>query len=117
MQTGTEQLKRQQLLLKLKGFYSGAIDGIWSTMTIAAKQKWERTRGFVPALPNNGMPFASKGPYPSGVRTGLDGLLTCAEVEEFLESRKTAPKVQPTKEEKKLADVVPATAAAAATEE
>lgn len=100
MQTGNDQLKRQQQILRLKGFYTGAIDGIWSSMTIEAKQKWERSRNFVPAIPNNGLPFASKGPYPSGIRVGKDGMLTCAEVEEFLEREKLSQ--QRTFEKKKV---------------
>jgi hypothetical protein len=85
VQHGTEQLLRQQLILKLKGFYNGKLDGIWSAMTIEAKRRWENQgRPFTPGLPNNGLPFANFGPYPAGIRIGKDKLLTCAEVDQYL---------------------------------
>lgn len=85
MQTGKAQIERQQLILYVKGFYHGKIDGVWSTKTVDAKKKWEATgRGFTPGLPNNGLPFGNRGPYPRGITIGKDGLLTCIEVEEYL---------------------------------
>ena len=50
MQIGTEQLRRQQQILQLKGLYSGALDGIWGPKTIEAMRKWE-SKGFAPGLP------------------------------------------------------------------
>lgn len=81
MQTGSEQLKSQQQILKSKGYYGGAVDGIWGPMTIEAKLKWERSGKFAPGIPNNGLPFPARGPFPTGVRRKSDGTLTCAEVE------------------------------------
>ena len=83
MQIGTEQLKRQQQILQLKGLYNGQLDGIWGPKTIEAMKKWE-AKGFAPGLPQNGMPLANKGPWPKGIRKGSDGLLTCAEFEQYL---------------------------------
>lgn len=85
MQSGKAQIERQQLILYVKGFYHGKIDGVWSAKTIEAKKKWEATgKGFTPGLPNNGLPFGDRGPYPRGISIGKDGLLTCIEVEEYL---------------------------------
>lgn len=80
MQIGNEQIKAQQNIMKAKGFYKGAIDGIWGPMTIEAKKKWELSGKYAPGLPNNGLPLGSKGPYPAGVYM-KDGLLTCSELE------------------------------------
>lgn len=80
MQTGSEQLKAQQRVMTAKGFYSGKIDGIWGPASIAAKQKWERSGKFTPAIPNNGFPLDSRGALPSGVRYSADGSITCTEV-------------------------------------
>lgn len=89
MQSGKAQIKRQQLILYVKGFYHGKIDGVWSAKTIEAKKKWEATgKGFTPGLPNNGLPFGDRGPYPRGISIGKDGLLTCIEVEEYLAMEK-----------------------------
>lgn len=96
MQTGKAQIERQQLILYVKGFYHGKIDGIWSTKTIEAKKKWEATgRGFTPGLPNNGLPFDNRGPYPKGVTLGSDGLLTCLEVEEYFALEKDSEPKKP----------------------
>ena len=101
MQIGSDQLLRQQLILQLKGFYSGALDGIWGPKTIEAMSNWER-KGFAPGLPSNGLPLANKGPWPAGIRKGSDGLLTCAEVEQYLANKKASPvKAQAVAEEKK----------------
>ncbi len=81
MQTGTEQLKNQQEVMAAKNFYSGKIDGEWGPASIEAKIKWERSGKFNPALPNGGLPFASKGALPMGVRRLPDGSLTCPELE------------------------------------
>ena len=83
MQFETKQLERQQLLLASLKFYSGKIDGLWGPLSIAAKKKYESDTRFLPGIPNNGMPFGSRPPYPAGVScepvTGLllyDGLDT-----------------------------------------
>lgn len=99
MQIGTEQLRRQQLILQLKGFYNGKLDGIWGPKTVAAKKKWEG-KGFAPGLPNFGMPLADRGPWPNGIRKGSDGLLTCAEVEQsLLNAEKSEPAKKAASEE------------------
>ena len=92
MQTGKEQLARQQLIMKLRGFYSGAIDGIWGPQSIDAKKKWELSGSkFTPGLPNQGLPFDNKGPYPKGIRLDrATGLLTCAEVDIHIQSQAKA---------------------------
>lgn len=87
MQRGTEQLKRQQQILTALGYYDGQIDGIWSDRTIEAKQKWENSGRFIPAIPNNGMPFGDVGKYPSGIRRETSGLLTCYEFEKWVEEQ------------------------------
>ena len=84
MQRGTEQIKRQQQLLFVKGFYNGKIDGVWSDKTIEAKKKWERSGTFYPCIPNNGLPFADVGKYPVGVYRDKRGLLSCADLESAL---------------------------------
>ena len=107
MQTGIDQHKRQQLILWLKGYYTGAIDGVWSAKTIKAKLTWEADGGkFEPGYPNNGLPFQTKGPYPKGIRLGADGLLTCAEVVTYLEEETKEAKEVAAKasEEKSIAD-------------
>ena len=80
MQVGDEKLKAQQKLLKAKGFYNGAIDGIWGPSTIASMIKFERSRTFAPAVPNNGMPFSERGPFPRGVIMRR-GLIWCPEMD------------------------------------
>ena len=81
MQTGSEQIKRQQEILKAKGFYKGKLDGIWGPSSIEAKKKWEVSGTFTPGLPSAGLPFSNKGPYPKGVTLDRKaGLLTCPEL-------------------------------------
>jgi hypothetical protein len=87
MQATQEQIKRQQEILKLKGFYSGVIDGIWGPKCIEAKSKYETDRAFAPGLPNRGLPFADQGPYPKGLYMGRDKLLTCAEYEQYAQQK------------------------------
>lgn len=82
MQIGTEQLKAQQAVMAAKNFYNGKIDGIWGPKTIAAKQKWERSGKFAPAIPNNGLPLDDRATLPPGVIRQASGLLTCAEVQQ-----------------------------------
>lgn len=93
MQTGKEQLAQQQSVMQARGFYKGAIDGIWGPDTIAAKIKWERSGKFAPAIPNNGFPLGDRGPYPKGVYKQAGGLLTCSELEvQRLQSKPTESK-------------------------
>src|SRR5574343_1863322 len=82
MQTGSEQITRQQEIMQALGFYTGKIDGIWGPKTIEAKKKWELSGKFSPGLPNMGLPLADRGPYPKGVFLDkASGLLTCAQLE------------------------------------
>lgn len=67
MQVVNEELKYQQAVLKHLGFYKGAVDGIWSEKTIAAKQQFEFKREFSPAIPNNGLPFGLSDRLPKGI--------------------------------------------------
>ncbi len=80
MQIGTEQLKAQQEIMAAKNYYNGKIDGIWGPKTIAAKQKWERSGKFAPAIPNNGLPLDDRAKLPPGVIRQASGLLTCSEI-------------------------------------
>ena len=102
--------------MQLRGFYNGKIDGIWSDKTIAAKKKWENDRSFAPALPNNGLPFGDRGPYPKGVWIEpKTKLLSCVEVEDFL--NKPQDPSTPPQQQKKEASApagVPATETPAA---
>lgn len=68
MQIKPEQLLRQQLILKFLGFYKHKLDGIWGPASIEAKRAWEQKPSFVPAYPNNGMPFGERDQLPKGMR-------------------------------------------------
>lgn len=76
MQTDKKQLQRQQIILTHLGFYRHKCDGIWGPETISAKQRYEADPSFVPALPNNGLPFGEKEKYPKGIKMDKDRLLT-----------------------------------------
>tara|TARA_B100000700_G_scaffold88627_1_gene99970 strand:- start:85097 stop:85597 length:501 start_codon:yes stop_codon:yes gene_type:complete len=67
MQTRKPQLQRQQVIMAKLGFYRHRCDGIWGPESIAAKRKWEADRSFIPALPNNGLPFGERDPFPKGI--------------------------------------------------
>ena len=69
------QIVRQQQVLAHLGYYKGRIDGIWGPGTIKAKKEFE-AMGFAPGVPNGGLPFASRGPYPKGIFMS-NGLLDC----------------------------------------
>lgn len=88
MQIGSAQLERQQLIMRLKGFYNGKLDGIWGPKSIAAKQKWEADTSYLPAIPTNGFPLGNRGPYPRGIVREDTGLLTCPEVIDHLSKQK-----------------------------
>lgn len=68
MQFKPEQIKRQQMIMRVLGFYTGKIDGIWAQKCIEAKRAWELSGKFNPANPNNGLPFADTDPLPTGMR-------------------------------------------------
>lgn len=76
MQTDKKQLQRQQIILTHLGFYRHKCDGIWGPETISAKKRYEADPSFVPALPNNGLPFGEKEKYPKGIKMDKDRLLT-----------------------------------------
>ena len=67
MQTRKPQLQRQQVIMAKLGFYRHRCDGIWGPESIVAKRKWEADRSFIPALPNNGLPFGERDPFPKGI--------------------------------------------------
>lgn len=67
MQTSKEKLAAQQLVLFHLGFYKGLIDGIWSTATITAKKKFEADMSFLPAYPNQGLPFGERDKLPKNM--------------------------------------------------
>lgn len=67
MQVKTEQLIRQQEIMKVLGFYHGEIEGVWGPKSIDAKKKFEASPTFSPGIPKNGMPFADHGPYPANI--------------------------------------------------
>ena len=96
MQKGTEQLKAQQEIMKARGVYNGAIDGIWGPKTIEAKIRWERGGKFTPGIPNGGFPLVERGPLPTGVRRQADGTLTCVELLEKAQVASVAPPPAPT---------------------
>lgn len=65
MQVEKNQIQRQQEILAVLGFYFGDFDGVWGPKTIEAKKKFEASPSFVPGIPNNGLPFGDRGPYPA----------------------------------------------------
>lgn len=67
MQVTQAQLKRQQEILGVLGFYFGAFDGIWGPKSIEAKKKFEANPSFTPGIPNNGLPFGERPPYPASI--------------------------------------------------
>jgi hypothetical protein len=76
------QLKRQQQILKVLGFYTGVISGVWDDRTIQSMQLFEANSKFKPGIPNHGLPFG-EGPYPAGIYVDPKDrtLLTCTELE------------------------------------
>lgn len=100
MQIGTEQLKAQQAIMAAKNYYNGKIDGVWGPKTIAAKQKWERSGKFAPAIPNSGLPLDDRATLPPGVIRLATGMLTCAEIESKKQSAQPKTVVSPAVEAK-----------------
>lgn len=87
MQTTTKQIKYQQAVLRLFGYYKGPIDGLWGGETIQAKKTFESKPDFAPAIPNNGLPFGDKSPLPRGcmmVKQCLTVIDKAAEVEQLV---------------------------------
>ena len=102
MQTGNEQLARQQEIMKLLGYYNGLVDGVWGPATVEAKKKWELSDKFAPGLPNMGLPLANRGPYPKGIYLDKSsGFLTCGELEMAQKKAAEAPAVKSPIVEKK----------------
>lgn len=75
MQVTQEKLKAQQMVLFHLGYYKGLIDGIWSAATIDAKQRFEADPSFLPAYPNNGLPFGDRDKLPKGMRYDVRGII------------------------------------------
>jgi hypothetical protein len=67
MQTKPHQLRRQQLVLKHLGYYSGKVDGTWGPASIEAKRMFESEKKFKPSYPNGGLPFAETHDLPAGL--------------------------------------------------
>lgn len=80
MQVTKEKMAAQQLVLFHLGYYKGNIDGIWSTATIEAKRRFEADPSFVPAYPNNGMPFGERDKLPKNWRYGAKGVIGHADL-------------------------------------
>ena len=76
MQVEKNQIIRQQEILGVLGFYFGKFDGVWGPKSIEAKKKFEASPTFVPGIPNNGLPFGDRGPYPAMITLDhMSGLL------------------------------------------
>lgn len=67
MQATPIEMSAQQLVLAFLGFYSGPIDGIWSTDSINAMRAFERDDKFCPGVPTNGLPFPARAKLPKGM--------------------------------------------------
>lgn len=67
MQINKSEIMRQQLIMAHLKYYKNKIDGIWGPASIAAKKSWENSPAFVPAFPNQGLPFGAKDVLPKGV--------------------------------------------------
>jgi len=109
MQTRESELQAQQLVLAFLGFYRGRIDGIWSDASIKAKQAFEMSEQFVPAQPNNGLPFTAGCRLPKKLRWERGYLthanLTNEKIKEILDRQ--APKPMPVAEKKEQVKPAP----------
>lgn len=76
-------IRHQQAILKVLEFYTGPIDGIWGPDTIEAKTRYEYDPSYEPALPSNGMPLSSSGPYPKNVYATQKGFTLSGNEEEI----------------------------------
>jgi hypothetical protein len=76
------QLKRQQEILKVLGFYKGALTGKWDEHSIQAMKLFESDIRFRPGIPNHGLPLGDR-PYPASIHIDPKDkcLLTCTELE------------------------------------
>lgn len=80
-----ESLKKQQQALKDLGYYSGAIDGIWSLKSMEAKIEFERSGKFSPGIPNKGMPFNVNSKLPSSMKLDNTGNVIVRDSERAIE--------------------------------
>lgn len=64
MQTRTDQIIQQQIVMRHLKHYNGVIDGVWGPDCVMAKRNWEGQRDFAPAYPNGGLPFNPNEPAP-----------------------------------------------------
>lgn len=100
-----DQIKNQQAIMKALGFYDGQLDGIWGPRTIEAKQRWEFSGKFAPAIPNRGLPFKAKDKLPGGIIRKGD-LLSCAELVKMESKKQQAnQEVPPTAKSKTVIDL------------
>jgi hypothetical protein len=114
MQTGKVELMAQQVVLAFLGFYTGAIDGIWSDATIRAKRAFEYDDSYVPGIPHNGLPFALNEKLPKGLYWEKKVLnhrnLTPEKMQEIIKSRsRTTPTVTPINPQKNQGQQKPVT--------
>uniref|UniRef100_A0AB39CE67 Uncharacterized protein n=1 Tax=Pseudomonas phage HRDY3 TaxID=3236930 RepID=A0AB39CE67_9VIRU len=103
MQTGKMELMSQQVVLAFLGYYSGAIDGIWSDASMKAKRAFEADDSYVPGIPSYGMPFALLDKLPRGLKWEKKLLthrdLTPEKAQEILRTRTRPTKPAPVVEE------------------
>lgn len=57
----------QQAVMKVRGFYDGAIDGSWGPKAVNAMRDWSLDASFDPALPTRGYPLSSPSRLPKGL--------------------------------------------------
>lgn len=76
MQYSPMEIRAQQVVLAFLGFYKGPIDGIWSSGSIDAKRAFEFHDSFIPAAPNNGLPFTLRQKLPKGCLWDANGMMT-----------------------------------------
>lgn len=60
-------LATQQAVMKMRGFYDGAIDGSWGPKSVTAMRDWSMDESFDPALPTRGYPLSSPSRLPKGL--------------------------------------------------
>lgn len=58
----------QQLVMAHLGLYDGACEGVWGPKSIKAKQEWELTSEYEPAIPTQGLPLSVGCKLPKGMR-------------------------------------------------
>ena len=62
-----QQLATMQAVMRVLGYYDGAVDGVWGPKCVTAIRSWECDDSFDPALPTRGYPIT----YPSRLPKGL----------------------------------------------